>query len=84
MTNYSEIITDRLAETVASHDHPKATIEDLSEVVATQAAENRQLNAENRILWDLLLFDRPDAERFEVDDSSKLEETVGTSHKSKA
>ena len=53
MTNSSEITTDKLAETVDLHDHPKTTIEGLSEVVAAQAGENRRLKAENRILWDL-------------------------------
>jgi hypothetical protein len=78
MTNYSEITTDRLAETVAPHDHPKARIENVSEVVASQADENRRLTAENRILWDLLLFDLPEVEMYETDDSSMLVEGVGT------
>jgi hypothetical protein len=72
MTNYSEITTDRFAETVAPHDHPKTTIENVSEVVASQADENRRLTVENRILWDLLLFDLPEVEMYETDDNSTL------------
>jgi hypothetical protein len=78
MTNYSEITTDRLAETVAPHDHPKTTVENVSEVVPSQADENQRLTAENRILWDLLLFDLPEVEMYETDDSSTLVEVVGT------
>jgi hypothetical protein len=84
MTNYSEITTDRLAETVAPHDHPKTTIENLSEVVATQAGENRQLTAENRILWDLLLFDLSEVLMYELDDSSTLVSGVGAPHQNGA
>jgi hypothetical protein len=65
MTDYSEITTDRLAETVAPHDHPKIRIENVSELVASQADENRRLTAENRILWDLLLFDLPEVKMHE-------------------
>jgi len=65
MTNSSEITTDRLAEFVAPHDHPENKIENLSEVIATQAGENRRLTAENRILWDLLLLDLPEVEKYE-------------------
>jgi hypothetical protein len=79
MTKYSEITTDKLAETVAPHDYPKTTIENVPEVVASQAYENRRLTAENRILWDLLLFDLPEVETYETDDSSTLVEGVGTS-----
>jgi hypothetical protein len=77
MTNHSEITTDRLAENVA-RNYPKTTIENVSEVVASQADENRRLTAENRILWDLLLFDLPEVEMYETDDSSTLVEGVGT------
>jgi hypothetical protein len=56
MSSSSEITTDKLAEAVDLHDHPKTTIENLSEVFAAQAGENRRLTAENRILWDLLLL----------------------------
>jgi hypothetical protein len=76
MTNYFEITTDRLAETDVPHDHPKTTIENVPEVVASQAYENRRLTAENRILWDLLLFDLPEVEMYEPDDSSTLVEGV--------
>ena len=80
MTNSSEITTDKLAETVDLHDHPKTRIENLSEVVAAQAGENRQLKAENRILWDLLLFDLSEVTMHEGDDSSALLAGVGTPH----
>ena len=84
MTNYFEITTDRHAETVAPHDHPKTTIENVPEVVASQAYENRRLTAENRILWDLLLFDLPEVEMYEPDDSSTLVEGVGASRQNGA
>ncbi len=64
MTN-SEITTDRLAQIVALRKPPKTTIENLSEVVATQADENRRLAVENRILWDLLLFEVPEVEKYD-------------------
>jgi hypothetical protein len=57
MTTSSEITTDKLAEIVHLHDHPEKRIEYLSEVVAAQAAQNRRLTAESRILWDLLSFE---------------------------
>jgi hypothetical protein len=80
MTNSSEITTNKLVETVDLHDHVKTTSENLSEVVAAQAGENRQLTAENRILWDLLLFDLSEVTTYEVDDSSTLVAGVGTPH----
>ena len=80
MTNSSEFATDRLVEAVDLHDHPQTTIENLSEVVAAQAGENRQLRAENRILWDLLLFDLSEVTMYEGDDSSTLVAGVGASH----
>jgi hypothetical protein len=84
MTNYSEITTDRLAETVAPHDHPKTTIENVSEVVASQADENRRLTVENRILWDLFLFDLSEVSMYEVDDSSTSVSGVGAPHQNGA
>jgi hypothetical protein len=80
MTDFSEISTARLAETVALHDHPKTAIEGLSELVATQAGEKRRLTAENRILWDLLLFDLPKVEKYEGDDSSTFDERGRAPH----
>jgi hypothetical protein len=84
MPNSSEITTDKRAETVDLHDHPKTRVEHLSEVAAAQAGENRQLKAENRILWDLLLFDLTQVTMYEVDDSSTLVAGVGPPHQNGA
>jgi hypothetical protein len=84
MTNSSEITTGKLGGTVDLHDHPKTRIEHLSEVVAAQAGENRQLKAENRILWDLLLFDLSEATMYEADDGSTLVAGAGPPHQNGA
>jgi hypothetical protein len=84
MTNSSELTTDTLPETIDLHDHPKTTVENLSEVVVAQAGENRQLKAENRILWDLLLFDLSEVTTYEPDDSSRLVAGVRAPHQNGA
>jgi hypothetical protein len=45
------------ARIVAAQDSSEATIKDLAEKLAAQSGENQRLMFENRILWDLLLFD---------------------------
>jgi hypothetical protein len=45
------------AKIVAAQDSSEATIKDLAEKLAAQSGENQRLMFENRILWDLLLFD---------------------------
>jgi hypothetical protein len=84
MTTSSEITTDKLAETVDLPNRPKKGIEQLSEVVIAQAGENRQLKAENRILWDLLLFDLSEVTVYEGDDSSTLVAGMGAPHQNGA
>jgi hypothetical protein len=74
---FSHAIYIGVIETVDLHDHPKTTIEYLSEVVAAQTGENRQLKAENCILWDLLLFDLSEVTMYDGDDSSTLVAGVG-------
>jgi hypothetical protein len=84
MTTSSEITTDKLAETVDLPNRPKKGIEQLSEVLIAQAGENRQLKAENRILWDLLLFDLSEVTVSEGDDSSTLVAGMGAPHQNGA
>jgi hypothetical protein len=47
------------------------TTDSPAKIVAQQIEERRRLIAENRILWDLLLFDMPDIETYEADIRSK-------------
>jgi CheY-like chemotaxis protein len=68
MTNSSMTTTDSLAKVVSAQDMSEITIERLSERLSAQIDENRRLIVENRILWDLLLFDGPGAKMDLFDD----------------
>jgi F0F1-type ATP synthase delta subunit len=59
MTNSSMTTTDSLAKVVSTQELSEITIERLSEKLSAQIDENRRLIVENRILWDLVLFDGP-------------------------
>ena len=52
-------------------DFSNTTTDSPTTIVAKQIGESRRLIAENRILWDLLLFDMPDIETSAVDIRSK-------------
>jgi hypothetical protein len=57
MSTLSMATSNSLAKLVATQDLSEATIKDLTEQLAAQTGENQRLIIENRILWDLLLFD---------------------------
>jgi hypothetical protein len=57
MSTLSMTTSNSLAEAVATQDLPEATVKHLAERLAAQTGENQRLIVENRILWDLLLFD---------------------------
>jgi hypothetical protein len=57
MSTVSMTTSNSLAKIVATQGLSEATIKDLAEQLAAQTGENRRLIIENRILWDLLLFD---------------------------
>jgi hypothetical protein len=59
MTKFSMNRSDSPAKVVATQALSGSTVEDLGELLAAQTSENHRLIAENRILWDLLLFDLP-------------------------
>jgi hypothetical protein len=57
MSTLSMTTSNSLAKIVATQGLSEATIKDLAEQLAAQIGENQRLIIENRILWDLLLFD---------------------------
>jgi hypothetical protein len=57
MSTLSMTTSNSLAKIVATQGLSEATIKDLAEQLAAQTDENQRLIIENRILWDLLLFD---------------------------
>jgi hypothetical protein len=57
MSTLSMTTSNSLAKIVATQGLSEATIKDLAEQLAAQTGENQRLTVENRILWDLLLFD---------------------------
>jgi hypothetical protein len=57
MSTLSMTTSSSLAKIVATQGLSEATIKDLAELLAAQTSENQRLIIENRILWDLLLFD---------------------------
>jgi hypothetical protein len=57
MSTLSTTPSDSLARIVATQGLSEATIKDLAELLAAQTSENQRLIVENRILWDLLLWD---------------------------
>jgi hypothetical protein len=59
MTNSSMTTTDSLATVGSTQELSEITIQKLSEKLSSQIDENRRLIVENRILWDLVLFDGP-------------------------
>jgi hypothetical protein len=57
MSTLSITTSNSLAKIVAAQGLSEATIKDLAGQLAAQIGENQRLITENRILWDLLLFD---------------------------
>jgi hypothetical protein len=57
MSTLSMTTSNSLAKIGATQGSSEATIKDLAEQLAAQTGENQRLIIENRILWDLLLFD---------------------------
>jgi hypothetical protein len=57
MSTLSMTTSNSLAKIDATQGSSEATIKDLAEQLAAQTGENQRLIIENRILWDLLLFD---------------------------
>jgi hypothetical protein len=57
MSTLSMTTSNSLAKIVATQGLSETTIKDLAEQLAAQTGENQRLIIENRILWDLLLFD---------------------------
>jgi hypothetical protein len=57
MSTHSMTTSNSVARIVAAQGLFEVTIEDLAELLAAQTNENQRLLVEDRILWDLLLFD---------------------------
>jgi hypothetical protein len=57
MSTLSMTTSNGLAKIVVGQGLSESTIKDLTEQLAAQTGDNQRLIIENRILWDLLLFD---------------------------